>query len=148
MLGAALGVLAEVVALRRIIPAERALGLRWEGILLALGNLLLAVVLVVVIEAVLGVRRVVGREIGRGGAEGTAGLLLARGLRGLSVALEAALELVLRGRGDGRLLGERLEGLRGRERRRLLGGGGLTEAAELLGVLRSGWLHGGWSVGD
>jgi hypothetical protein len=62
-------------------------------------------------------------------------LLLAGLLRRLSLALEATLELVLGGRGDGRLLAERLKRLRGRERGRLLNRG-LAEATELLAVLR------------
>ena len=144
MLGAALGVLAEVIALGRVITAKRTLGLRGQGILLALRTLLLTETLVVVVEAVLGIRRIVRRVVVGGGAEGTARLLLGRRLRGLSLALEATLELVLRGRGNSGLLAEWLKRLRGGERRRLLGRR-LAETAKLLVALRGRRLDGSWS---
>lgn len=108
-------VLAETLALGCVIPAERTLGLRRHGILLTLRTLLLAEVLVIVVEAVLRIRRVVRRELAGGGAQGAAGLLAWRLCR-LSLPLEATLKLILCGRGDGRLLAKRLEGLRRGER--------------------------------
>jgi len=140
VLRATLGILAQIIGLRGIVAAERALTLlSRQTILLSLSSLLLAKVLVVVIVVVpaLGVGGVVGREFAGGRAEGAAGLLLALRLSRLCLAGEAAIVLVLRTRNTRLLLSKAIKWLRRGEGGRLLGCG-LTKAAILLGVLRCG----------
>lgn len=85
--------------------------------MLALGALLLTEILVVVVaEAVLWVRGIVGGKFAGCGAERSARLLLGLRLCGLPLALKSAFELVWRCRTARLLLlAERLKRLRGRE---------------------------------
>lgn len=147
VLSTTLRVLAEAVVLRRGIPAERALRLRRQGVLLPLRTLLLTEILAVVVVAVLVIRRVVRGKVAGGGAEGATRLLLARRLCRRGLALEAALELVLGTRSNALLLAERLERFRGGERSRFLRAR-LTEATILLGALRGRRLDGCWRCTD